>query len=86
MQSVEELKKDATIITIAHRLSTIENCDVIYFLDKGKIVDFGTHKHLLKTNKKYSDLYNKQKKQKQIAEDIEIEEPDVVEELGEEQQ
>lgn len=85
MQSVEELKKDATIITIAHRLSTIENCDVIYFLDKGKIVDFGTHKHLLKNNKKYSDLYNKQKKQKQISEDIEIEEPDVVEEHTEEQ-
>lgn len=63
MQSVEELKKDSTIITIAHRLSTIEDCDVIYFIDKGKIVDFGTHKHLLKNNKKYNELYNKQKKQ-----------------------
>lgn len=73
MQSVEELKKNATIITIAHRLSTIENCDVIYFIDKGKIVDYGTHKHLLKTNKKYSALYNKQKKQKEVFEDEIIE-------------
>lgn len=72
MQSVEELKKDSTIITIAHRLSTIENCDVIYFIDKGKIVDFGTHKHLLKNNKKYSALYNKQKKQKEAQENDDI--------------
>lgn len=62
INSIESLKKDKTIITIAHRLSTIENCDVIYFIDKGKIVDFGTHKYLLKHNEKYATLYNKQKK------------------------
>lgn len=66
MDSVETLKSDKTIITIAHRLSTIENCDVIYFVDKGKIVDFGTHEYLLKNNKKYATLYNKQKREKQI--------------------
>lgn len=65
MDSVEELKKDKTIITIAHRLFTIENCDTIFFVDKGKIVDSGTHKDLLKNNKKYATLYNKQKKEKQ---------------------
>jgi len=64
MDSVEELKKDKTIITIAHRLSTIENCDQIYFIDKGKIVSHGTHKYLLKNNKKYATLYNKQKREK----------------------
>lgn len=63
MEKIEELKKDRTIITIAHRLSTIENCDTIYFLDKGKIVDSGTHEYLLKNNKKYARLYNKQKKE-----------------------
>ncbi len=72
MDSVEELKKDKTIITIAHRLSTIENCDEIYFIDKGKIVSHGTHKHLLKTNKKYAMLYNKQKKEKPKTEEDEI--------------
>ena len=35
---------------------------MIYFIDKGKIVDFGTHKYLLKHNEKYATLYNKQKK------------------------
>ena len=69
MDSVEDLKHDKTIITIAHRLSTIENCDTIYFVDKGKIVDYGTHKHLLKNNKKYATLYNKQKKEKQNEEE-----------------
>lgn len=73
MDSVEELKKDKTIITIAHRLSTIENCDEIYFIDKGKIVDHGTHEYLLKNNKKYSTLYNKQKREKPSQEEIVVE-------------
>ena len=72
MDSVEELKKDKTIITIAHRLSTIENCDQIYFVDKGKIVSHGTHKYLLKNNKKYAALYNKQKREKHKTLDEEI--------------
>ena len=65
MDNIEKLKRNHTIITIAHRLSTIENCDTIYFVDNGKIADFGTHDHLLKHNKKYSTLYNKQKREKQ---------------------
>ena len=69
IDSIETLKKDKTIITIAHRLSTIESCDTIYFLDSGKIVDSGTHEYLLKNNKKYATLYNKQKREKQNQED-----------------
>lgn len=65
MDSVEELKKNKTIITIAHRLSTIEKCDVIYFIDHGKIIDKGTHAFLLTHNKKYNELYNKQKSDKE---------------------
>ena len=80
MQSIEELKKDTTIITIAHRLSTIEDCDVIYFIDKGKIVASGTHKQLLKNNKKYNTLYNKQKKE---SKDNDVSDDDVVVEESE---
>lgn len=65
INSIETLKQNKTIITIAHRLSTIESCDTIYFIDKGKIVDYGTHKYLLKHNTKYATLYNKQKKDSQ---------------------
>jgi len=68
IDSIETLKHDKTIITIAHRLSTIESCDTIYFLDSGKIIDFGTHEYLLANNKKYATLYNKQKREK-LSED-----------------
>lgn len=66
--SVDTLKADKTIITIAHRLSTIEDCDEIFYVDKGTIVAHGAHTELMKTNKMYRSLYNKQKKEIQDAE------------------
>ena len=39
-----------TLIIIAHRLSTVEGCDVVYLLDRGRIVDQGTYSELLKNN------------------------------------
>ena len=42
---------------VAHRLSTIIDADIIYIVDKGKIVASGTHNELLKTNKIYQTLY-----------------------------
>lgn len=65
MESVESLKQDRTIITIAHRLSTIQDCDIIYFIDHGKIVDAGTHDYLMEHNEEYATLYNKQKKEQE---------------------
>ncbi len=67
MDSVEKIKGDRTIITIAHRLSTIENCDRIYFIEKGRIASFGTHEELMRTNAKYAKLYNKQKRENKNA-------------------
>ena len=61
--SVDKLKSEKTIITIAHRLSTIEDCDEIFYVDKGSIVAHGTHDELMRTNKTYKALYNKQKKE-----------------------
>ena len=55
--AIDKLSKDHTIIMIAHRLSTIVDSDIIYLLDKGKIVDKGTHKELLSKNKIYQSLY-----------------------------
>lgn len=61
-ESIDNISKDYTIIIVAHRLSTIMNCNKIYMLDKGKIVDSGTHKELLKNNKEYQKLYNLESK------------------------
>lgn len=63
IDSINSLKKDKTIVTIAHRLSTIEDCDEIFFLDGGLIVAHGTHKDLMRENKTYRSLYNKQIKE-----------------------
>lgn len=46
-QAIAELTKDKTILMIAHRLSTIRNADQILVLDKGYIVQQGTHQALM---------------------------------------
>ena len=46
-----------TTIIIAHRLSTIKNCDLIYVLDNGNIIESGTHDYLIQRNGKYRELW-----------------------------
>lgn len=56
-QAIERLSKNRTTIIIAHRLSTVKNADLIVVMDKGKIVEKGTHQSLLKANGHYAKLY-----------------------------
>lgn len=58
--TIFQLDSDLTCIIIAHRLSTIKNCDRIYVMDNGKIVESGTHTELMTRNKKYASLWNMQ--------------------------
>ena len=58
MDAIHNLSNRKTIIMIAHRLSTIKECDVIYFLDKGKIADSGSYSELIKSNKKFKEMSN----------------------------
>ena len=58
--TINEYAKDMTTIFIAHRLSTIKNCDVIYVLEKGKIVESGSHKELTMHGGKYAKLVKQQ--------------------------
>lgn len=59
-KTIKEFAKNMTVIFIAHRLSTIKNCDKIYVMEKGKIIEFGKHKELIELNGKYSELVNQQ--------------------------
>ena len=56
-KAIDNLVKDHTIIIVAHRLSTIIDADIIYLIDKGKLVDSGNHEYLIKNNDIYKSLY-----------------------------
>lgn len=58
--ALEKLLKNRTSIVIAHRLSTIVNADEIIVLNKGEIMERGTHKELLELNSAYKKLYDMQ--------------------------
>ena len=62
-KALEKLISNKTTIVIAHRLSTILNSNIIYVLDKGKVIDQGKHNHLLKHSEIYQNFYNRQIKE-----------------------
>ena len=59
-EAMLKLMKDRTCFVIAHRLSTIQNADLILVVNKGNIVEQGTHNELLNKKGFYHDLYNSQ--------------------------
>ncbi len=62
-KALEKLISNKTTIVIAHRLSTILNSNIIYVLDKGKVIDQGKHNDLLKHSDIYQNFYNRQIKE-----------------------
>ncbi len=59
-EAINLLTKNKTTIVIAHRLSTILNSEKIFVMDKGKIIDEGSHENLLKKCSVYKNFYEKQ--------------------------
>ncbi|KPL61613.1 thiol reductant ABC exporter subunit CydD [Rossellomorea vietnamensis] len=58
--SMEELTKEATVITVAHRLHTIRKADSILLLDKGRVAGIGTHEELMRSAPHYREMVNVQ--------------------------
>ncbi len=59
-EALESLERGRTTIAIAHRLSTILRADLILVLDRGRIIERGTHAELLRANGLYARLYQEQ--------------------------
>jgi ATP-binding cassette subfamily B multidrug efflux pump len=68
LNHLREVMQGRTTIFISHRVSTVRNADRIAVLHDGKIVELGTHDELLALNGYYSDLYNKQLLEEELAE------------------
>jgi len=65
-RSLERITVNRTTIAIAHRLSTIRNADCIYVMERGKLVESGTHEQLLSENGIYTSLWRVQSGQRMI--------------------
>ena len=59
-RAMDKLTEGRTSFVIAHRLSTIRDADLILVMDKGDVVESGTHKELLARDGLYRELYNSQ--------------------------
>jgi len=60
MKNLDEFFKGRTVVVVAHRLSTVKNADQIIVLEKGKIVEKGTHLELANAKGKYYELVKNQ--------------------------
>ena len=58
--SLAKMRQGRTTIAIAHRLSTIQDANCIYVLDKGRIIESGTHEELLALRGTYHKMYSLQ--------------------------
>lgn len=68
LNHLRDVMQGRTTIFISHRVSTVRNADRIAVLHGGRIVELGTHDELLALNGYYSDLYNKQLLEEELAE------------------
>ncbi|MGA2201577.1 MAG: ABC transporter ATP-binding protein [Terriglobales bacterium] len=68
LNHLREIMRGRTTIFISHRVSTVRNADRIAVLHQGRIVELGTHDQLIARNGYYTDLYNKQLLEEELAE------------------
>ncbi|WP_459547813.1 ABC transporter ATP-binding protein [Nocardia sp. X0981] len=56
-QGIERLMAGRTVVTVAHRLRTVRGADHVVFLDRGRVVEEGTHDELLRRDGRYADFW-----------------------------
>ena len=59
-QNIKSWCKKSTSVFISHRISTVQDCDTIFLIDNGRIVETGTHQNLITSSDIYSKLFSKQ--------------------------
>ena len=67
-EAIYELSKDKTILVISHRLANVKNAKNIYVMNKGILVESGTHEELMSKENHYYDMVNKQNELEMIRE------------------
>ena len=60
VENLQRYYKDRTVVVVAHRLSTVKNADQIIVLEKGKVIETGTHKTLVALRGAYFNLVQNQ--------------------------
>jgi ATP-binding cassette subfamily B protein len=66
LNNLFKVSQDKTTIIVSHRISSVKNADTILVLEKGKIIQQGSHNELIKINGYYKDLYEQQLLEKEI--------------------
>jgi len=59
-QNMRQIARGRTVLIIAHRLSTVRSADRIMTIDRGRLVENGTHDELIETGGRYANLYRLQ--------------------------
>lgn len=67
MSGLENVMKGRTTIVISHRISTVQRCSTIIVLDKGRIMERGSHAELLHLRGLYFDMYERQQLEQQLS-------------------
>ena len=60
IKNLKKIRKGKTTMMVAHRISTVKKLDKILLLDQGRLIGFGTHEQLLKSNSIYQDMVRRQ--------------------------